>query len=176
MALLLVAQGSVRPPSDLAADFRTGDLPRVSVAEPLVRRLDLPAVADLLVEESELVSDAIADCGYLERGERVQVAGGQPSQSAVAQARLLFLLEQRSEVQAELRHGLPCRLLDPEVREAVAEVRPREELGRQVRHHLHVPFDVGLHGPHPSVEQGPGRRAAMYQSLGVATGREHGLT
>jgi hypothetical protein len=178
MAPLLVEVGfGTAAELDLAADLRPGDLPGVPVAQPLVRHFVLPAVADLLVEEPELVPDAVADRRDLERGERVEEAAGQPSEPTVAQARLLFLLEQHAEVQAELRHGLPCRLLDPEVREVVAQVRPGQELGRQVGDHLHVALEVGLHGPHPSVQQPVAHRMGKGQ-VPVVCGRErreHGL-
>ena len=64
-----------------------GDLPRVGPAQPVVRLLDLPAVLDLLPEDAVLVAQAVADRRDLQRGQRVDEAGGQPAEAAVAQAR-----------------------------------------------------------------------------------------
>ena len=44
--------------------------------------------------------------GILERRERVQIAGREPAEPAVAQAGLLLELEQRIEVLAERAHRL----------------------------------------------------------------------
>jgi hypothetical protein len=65
--------------------------------------LHLPAVDDDLVEDAELVADAVADGRDLQRGQRVHVAGGQPAEAAVAETRLLLVLEQLVEIEVEAR-------------------------------------------------------------------------
>ena len=45
----------------IAGDFRAHDFPGIAESQPLIRDLDLPAVADRLIEDSELVADAVAD-------------------------------------------------------------------------------------------------------------------
>ena len=64
------------------------ELPRVAVERPVVGPLDLRAVAEGLLEDAEVVADAVADRGDVQRGHRVQQAGGEPAQAAVAEARL----------------------------------------------------------------------------------------
>jgi hypothetical protein len=51
----------VAAPLDQVVDVGFGDLPRVSVVQPVVGLLDLPAVMDFLVEDAEFVADAVAD-------------------------------------------------------------------------------------------------------------------
>ena len=88
--------------------------------------LDLPAVLDLLAEHAVLVAQAVADRRDLERGQRVEKAGGQPAQPAVAQPRVGLLLEQgvpvlpdvRGEVALRTKSSI-CRLVM-----ALAIVRP----------------------------------------------------
>ena len=63
-------------------------LPGVAELQPVVVLLDLPAVLDLLLEDAEVVADAVADGGQLQRGQRVHEAGRQPPQAAVAEARI----------------------------------------------------------------------------------------
>ena len=87
---------------------------------------------DQLVEDAELVADAVADRRDRERRERVHVAGGEPAEAAVAEARLLLLGQDPVEVVPELGHRLPRLGLDAEVQQVVREVGPEQELGRQV--------------------------------------------
>ena len=88
-------------------DLGPRDLPWIAQPQPLVGALDLPAVANLLVEDAELVADAVADGRHLQGGERVHEARGEPPQAAVAQARLFLLIEQRVEVESQFRDRLP---------------------------------------------------------------------
>ena len=97
------------PPAELhlIGDLRKGDLPGVAPTQPLVGHLHLPAVADFLVEDAELVAKAVADCRHAEGRERLQEAGREPSEPAVAEARLFFLFDQLVEVEPEELDGLP---------------------------------------------------------------------
>src|SRR6266511_3118897 len=88
--------------SDVDRDFGARDLPRIAEAKPLVRDLHLPAIADLLVEDPELVADAVADRRDLKRCERIEVAGRKPPEATVAEARLFFLVEDSLEIETEL--------------------------------------------------------------------------
>ena len=63
----------------------------IAVAQPLVGLLDLPAVDDLLLEDAELVADAVAQRRHFERGQRIDEAGREAAEAAVAQARLVFV-------------------------------------------------------------------------------------
>jgi hypothetical protein len=119
---------------DIEGDRRARDLPRVAVAQPLVRALDLPAVADLLVEDAELVTDAVADRRDLQRRERFHVAGREPTEPAVAEARLPLVVDQPVEIEPEALHRPAHFAPDAEVEQVRAEVRPEQELGREVAH------------------------------------------
>ena len=126
VAALLVGPGlGVAAELHVVGDFGPGDLPGVAEAQPFVGDLHLPAVLDGLVEDAELVADAVADGGHFERGQRIQVARGQPAQAAVAQAGFLLLLDQVVEVQAEFGHGLArvCSVM-PRLRRLLARCGP----------------------------------------------------
>ena len=110
LALFVLVVLGVAAPVDVIGDIGLGDLPGVAVAQPLVGDLRLPAVADLLVEDAELVADAVADGRALQRRQRVEIAGGQPAQAAVAQPRLLLAGQDLIEVLARARPA-PCALL-----------------------------------------------------------------
>ena len=97
---------SVVPPNlTLHRPFRAHQLPGIAEPQPLVGLLDLPAVDDLLVEDAELVADAVAERGDLERRERIDEACRQAPEAAVAQSGLLLLAQQLLEIEAELAHA-----------------------------------------------------------------------
>ena len=87
---------------DHVLDLVASDLPRVAVAQPAIGALDLPSIADVLIEDPELVAQAVTDRGEVERGERVHVAGGEAAEATVAEARLLLVLDQLVEREPEL--------------------------------------------------------------------------
>ena len=64
---------------------RAHDLPGIGMIEPVVRALLLPAVADLLLEDAMLVAQPVTHRGQLHRGHRVEEAGRQTPEAAVAQ-------------------------------------------------------------------------------------------
>ena len=111
----------------IEGDFRTDDLPGVAEAQPLVRQLDLPAVANRLIEDAELVADAVADRRNIERRQRVHVTSGQAAEPAVAQARLFFLLQKVGQILPDFGYCLLGRLPDTEVDQAVAQMRPGQK-------------------------------------------------
>src|SRR5208283_4087169 len=75
--------------------------PGISQPKPLIGRLHLPAIADFLIEDAVLVADAVTDGGNIERSQGIHETGGQAAQAAVAQSRLLLLLNQGLQVQAQ---------------------------------------------------------------------------
>src|SRR5580704_16705131 len=70
--------------------FGARELPGIAEAQPLVGLLDLPAVDDLLLEDSELVANAVAERGNLQRGERFDEACRETAEAAAPQTGLLL--------------------------------------------------------------------------------------
>ena len=132
-----------------------GPLQRPGIAEPqpLVGGLDLPSVANLLIEDAVFVADAVADGRNIQRGQGIHEAGGQPAQSAIAQARLFFLFNQAFEIDAQLAHRLFGFVVDSEVDEIVGEVRPGEKFGREVADHAHILGLVVVDGLYPALDE-----------------------
>ena len=79
---------------DLDHFLRAGDLPGVGLAQPVVRLFVLPAVADGLLEDAVFVPQAVTHRRQLHRRHRVEEAGRQPAEAAIAEAGVRFLLEQ----------------------------------------------------------------------------------
>src|SRR5690606_10497338 len=108
---------------DLDGPLGPRDLPRIAESQPFVGLLDLPAVDDVLMKNPELVADAVGERRYLERRERVDEARRETAQSAVTQARLRLLGEQRLEIEAELLDRGAHRVVKAEIDEVVTEMR-----------------------------------------------------
>ena len=59
--------------------------PNIAQLQPVVGELHLPAVHDFLLKNTELIANGKTRAGIVERSQRVHIAGGQPSQAAVAE-------------------------------------------------------------------------------------------
>ncbi len=151
MAVVVAVALGVPAPVDPIVQLGLDDLPGVAVGQPVVCRLHLPAVVDLLVEDAELVADAVADGGALKSGQRIQVAGGQPSQPTVAQAGFLLAGQHSVEILAQRGQRGAGLLLDLQVEQVAAQMRAHQELGRQIADHLLAEFEVGLGGVDPAL-------------------------
>ena len=69
------------------------ELPGIARLQPQVAHLLLPAVDKGLVKDAELVADPIADRRDLQAGQGIEVTGGQTTETAIAQARFLLVLD-----------------------------------------------------------------------------------
>ena len=137
----------------VVGDFRPRDFPRVAVPQPLVGDFALPAIADGLIEDAELVADAIADGRHFDRRERVHVTRREPAQPAIAEARLLLLRNNLVEIMAEPAHRFAGGFRDAEVEQVVREMRPEQELRGEIRHAARVRSAVAFHALDRAVEK-----------------------
>jgi hypothetical protein len=119
---------------DGVLDLVPPHLPRIAAAQPAIGPLDLPAVADVLIEDAELVAEAVTDRGEIERGERIHVASREAPETAVAEPRFFLVLDQIGEVDTLRGERGLRRLLESEREQARAELRADQVLGRQVDH------------------------------------------
>ena len=96
--------------------------------------LDLAAVHDVLGEHAVFVADAVAERGQVQRGHRIEEAGGQPAEAAVAQGGVELLLLDVLEAACMGLHAGRRLLAQTERVERIAQAAPDEELHRQVVH------------------------------------------
>ncbi len=82
------------------------DLKRTGLGKPVIGFFLLVAVVDFLPEQAVFIMDAVAEPRIIQGCQRIQKAGGQPSQAAVPQGRIGFLLPDLFQVDA---HILQCR-------------------------------------------------------------------
>ena len=78
---------------------------------------------DLLVEDAELVADAVGHGGTFQGRQRIEVAGRQATQAAVAETGFLLAGEHGVEILAELCQRSAGLVLDLQVEQVVAQVR-----------------------------------------------------
>ena len=143
-------------PVELHAEgvFRSGDLPRVSPPQPIVRLLDLSPVSDALVEHPALIPDTVPVPWQFQRGHRVKEARCQAPQTTVAQTGVLLEVTDTFEVGAEFVKRLVAFVVEAEVDQAVAERTSDQELQRQVVNSFGVRvFVVGAARGDPPVDQ-----------------------
>ena len=107
--------------TDDAGEFGTADFPRIAVAEPVVGFFHLAVIDDELFENAEIVTDPVSVGGQFESRHGVEEAGGETSESAVAESRVDFLFPQFFDFKSELRHRFFCRIVDAEVDHGVAD-------------------------------------------------------
>src|SRR5690606_23928950 len=112
------------------------ELPRRAEPQPRVGLLDLLAVDERLTEDAVLVADAVADARHAHRGERVDEAGGQTPEPAVAQTRFDLLPAQGVDVDAAGGEGLGRHVGEPRGEQVVVELAPQQVLRREVAHAL----------------------------------------
>ena len=130
------------------------DLPREAFLEPGVRMLDLPAVVELLAEHPVVVAQAVAVGGVVESRERVQEAGGEPAEAAVAETGVGLLVDDGVEVEAELLHRLAGGVEEPGGDQVVAQQPAEQVLHRQVVDHLRPGRVIGAAGEDLAVDDG----------------------
>ena len=117
---------------DRLGEFGPHDFPRRAEAHPVVGQFDLVALVEFLAEEAELVVNAVADGGIIERGERIEEAGGQTAETAVAEAHVVFLAAEVIEVQAQFVKRLLGFLEEADAIEAVGEKPAHEKFEREI--------------------------------------------
>ena len=113
-------------------------LPGVAELQPVVVLLDLAPAVDALLEHAEVVADAVADRGQLQRRQRVHETGRQPPQAAVAQPGIALALEDLAQIEAVVGGELDRRLVQVHVHQAQAQAAAGQELRREVADALHV--------------------------------------
>src|SRR6516162_961157 len=110
-----------------------GNFPGISQAEPLVGLLYLPAVLDLLLEQAKFVTNAVTDGWNGQGGKRVQIAGSQAAQTAVAESGLRLMIQEGIDALAEFGQCSRNRLANVVyVQQIVAELRADQEFCREV--------------------------------------------
>ena len=101
--------------------------PRVALALPVVGGLRLEAILDTLLEQSVLVAYSVAVKRKAERRSAVQEARCKSAQTAVAERRILYLLE-LVYTRDELLQTLGCGVQQIEAQQVIVHRSAYQEL------------------------------------------------
>ena len=126
------------------------------------------AVADHLPENAVLVAQAVADGRILQRGERVDEAGGETAEAAVAEPRIGLFLDHRIEIPALLLQGTPNQRLRGQIHHVVAQRAAEQKLHGEVVDALGVRVLSRLTGGNPAMRDQVADEAAGGLELLVA--------
>ena len=153
-------------PDDLQV-IGSGELPRVAVEGPVVGKLNLMAIFEGLLEDPELIPDAVPHRRHVQGGQGVQQAGGQPAQAPVPQPRLNVEILQVPGGETGRGNSLAGQLGGAGIQRVLPELAPQHVLRRQVIDELRVGLIVRPGRPGPPVSQavadGDGQRPVGIQ-------------
>ena len=129
------------------------DLPWIAVLKPFLGLLHLIAILDVLFENPEIVSQAIADRGKIQSGNGIQKTRREPAQAPITEARIDLIFPQILPIEPLLRHGRAADVFHPQIDDIVAHHPPNQELKREVIDPLHLLLVMRLLGRDPSLDQ-----------------------
>ena len=108
------------------------DEPGFPAGKPHVGHFDLPAVHDLLFEESVLIADGKSHGGIILRRKPVKEACRKPAKSPVSKPRVGFFLVEVFQRHMEALERIGKRIVDPEIIDAVLERTPHQKFHAEI--------------------------------------------
>ncbi|MNV59578.1 hypothetical protein D3C71_1520090 [compost metagenome] len=96
------------------------------------------AVYDILFEHAVFVTNAVTPTRQRQRRQRIQEAGGQSPQPAVAQPWIVLLLQQLAQAQPHLIQRVVDILINPHRQQGVGQRPANQKLHRQVINLAHI--------------------------------------
>jgi len=117
---------------DLVLHVHALDLPRVAVAEPVVRHLHLVAVLDQLLEDAVVVANPVPPGRIVQRRQGVQKACGESAEASVSERCVYLFFIDAFQVVAEVFEGLLVLVFEVEVDERVLQAPSNQKLQREV--------------------------------------------
>ena len=126
---------------DLYSFVLLGNEPYLAAGEPVVGELGLPAVLDLLLEDTVFIADRIAHCGISVCCGAVEIAGGKTSETAVSETCVGFVFIDMIEVHIPVLQKLFDHIIYLEIEKARFERAPHEEFHRDI---IYLLFALGM--------------------------------
>ena len=158
--------------TDLVHRLGALEFPGALAAQPVLRRLDLAAVIEALLEQAVLVADAVAETRAADGRHGVEITGGETAEAAIAERRIGLVGQNLFHRQAEFVEGRLDMLVQTQIGDRVFEEAADEEFHRQVVDALLVAGIGGAGGGEPAVDNevthGQRQRHAPVVGLGVA--------
>ena len=137
---------------DVLGILGPAQLQGIAVLKPVVRNFLLEAVHDLLLEHTVVIADAGTVGGIVQGRQRIEEAGCQSSQTAVAQSRIGLLVFDGIDLEAQFLEGFLDGAVGHQVDGVVAEGAAHEEFHGHIYDCLGILiFECPL-GLHPAVD------------------------
>ena len=136
---------------NLLGIFRSAQLKRIAVLQPVIGHFNLKSVSDLLFEHTVAVTDTAA-VGSVSKGcQGIQETSRQTSQTTVAKSRIRFLILDHIQIQSQFLkrflHFLICLQID----DVIAQGTAHQEFHGQIVDHLRILFVIFLLALHPII-------------------------
>ena len=116
----------------LAGILHHRHFPYVAVIQPVVGKLHLLSVHDFLTEKPVFIADGAAHGRKVQAGQAVQETGGQPAQTAIAQAGFRLLVQYAIQVNAQLLQRLRIHVRGNQVQHVVVQAAAHEKFHGKV--------------------------------------------
>ncbi len=145
--------------------LRPGNLPGISVLQPVIGNLLLPAVSNGLVKDAVFIADAVTNGRNLERCQGVHEAGCQASQAAVAESGFLFLVDDVLYIELEFFHGSLGFCCNAQIKQIIGKLRPKQILGGKVADHANILLPVSRNRVYPTLEKPVANRRSNRQVI-----------
>ncbi len=138
--------------------LRALQFPRIAKAEPFVGIFLLPALADDLAEQAEIVTDAIAERRDFQRRHAFHETGRQPAETAIAERGVRLAIAQIGQPDAEIAERRLEQRHQAHIVERVGEQPADQEFERQIIDALATGVVALLLGHQPAVHDAVAQR------------------
>ena len=129
------------------------NFPHIAVPEPVVRRLDLDALPDVLEKDPIFIADAVAVSRELHRRHGIEKAGSQTPQPAVSKGSVPFHLSQILEPNPKLAERLGGFVEQLQIDQMISQHAPQQKFQGQIIDPLGIDVIVVLLGAQPTLNQ-----------------------
>ena len=126
-------------------------LPRVTVLQPVVRRLFLSAIDNILFKHPVVVADAVTASRQTQRRQGVKEASRQAAQTAVAKPGVILFIDQLFEIEPHLRQRAAHIVINAQRQQRIREGAADQKLHRQIVHLAHFLGELRAVGAQPAL-------------------------
>ena len=134
--------------------FRTADLKRIAVLQPVIRNLLLITVLNLLLEHPVTVPDAAAVSRISKGRKRIQEACRQSSKAAVSESCIPLLILDHIQITVQLLQRFLHFIIKSQVDQIISQRTSHQEFHGKIINGLGIRFFHFLRGRHPCVNDG----------------------
>ncbi len=138
LARLVIFHTDISAKTHFLRILRTSQFKGVAVHQPVVRRLHLVAVLNLLLKHTVTVTDSAPISRISKCCKRIQEACSQTSQTAVSKSRIRFLVLQKIQVHSHLFQSLFHFCICRHVNQIISQSPSHQKLHRHIIDNLRI--------------------------------------